>query len=217
MQCPGVNENDVLQEFVVSIHIAAQNAHDRGAVLMIVYGHDDVATASYLRSMSLEKRNSISMPVLLLVESDGLNLREFMSNSEEPQMFAQLSKSAYCDSAWLYNVPLPDGIPRTCCSAADAVIAFTGFWKYNDFCAQSLDEFTMECDPLEDVNPAVDESGFLCKDDYQVFFSGGNSDYSANVICEEWGAVGLAGICQADFEHRDSCYGTVTVTGYGYG
>ncbi len=52
---------------------------------------------------------------------------------------------------------------------ADAFIAFTGLWKYNDFRAQSLDEFTMECNPLEDVNPAADESGFLCKDDCQVF------------------------------------------------
>ncbi len=92
MQCPGVTENDVLQAFVVSTRIAAQHAHDRGAVLMIVYGHDDVAVASYRRSRNLEKRNSISMPVLLIAESDGLNLRAAMGSSGETPMFAQLSK-----------------------------------------------------------------------------------------------------------------------------
>jgi hypothetical protein len=92
MQCPGVTENDVLQVFVVSSRIAAQNAHDRGAVLMIVYGNDDVAVASYRRSRNLEKRNSILMPVLLIAESDGLNLRAAMASSGETPMFAQLSK-----------------------------------------------------------------------------------------------------------------------------
>ena len=66
------------------------------------------------------------MPMLLIAESDGLNLRAAMDCSGETPIFTQPSKSAYCDSVWQYGIPLPEGLTPSCCSAVDAFISYNG-------------------------------------------------------------------------------------------
>ena len=113
------------------------------------------------------------MPMLLIAESDGLNLRAAMECSGETPMFAQLSKSAYCDSVWQYGIPLPEGLSPSCCSAVDAIISYNGQSESHDLCPQSVADLTIEGEM---------RSGLLCKDKFRPFITRGNLKYEDNAF-----------------------------------
>ena len=123
MDCPAVNEDDPLQTFVISTRLVAQNAHLRGAALLVVYGDEDVTFAAYERSRYLVKRNQIPMPVVLINEVDAEAIVAMLEITSV-NVQAQLSSANYCDSVWAYGIPLPDHLSPACCTAADAVLSY---------------------------------------------------------------------------------------------
>ena len=164
--------SNLIKDFEESARLVAQNAHDLGAALVIIYGNDDLADLAWTSTRQLALRNDVSTPVLLLSEVDGAEITSLL---ETDLVEVQLSKSSYCDSVYRYGIPLGDDQSPACCAAADAIMSYS--LPTDDFvsCPQGIGGLNIECEA-----PAQ-QYGYQCRDDC------GGGAYAANGVCEDGG------------------------------